>query len=141
MNDVAAAVAVDARTEAQPPVWNLSDLYGRPDAVDLDRDLKQALQDARAFRAEFENKLTEIPGAGLGEAISRYEAIFERLNKAMSFAQLYFAADMADPARGRFLQTLQERYNAVSAETLFFTLELNKLSDEDLDAKRDDPVV
>jgi hypothetical protein len=29
---------------------------------------------------------------------------------------------MADPERGRFLQTMQERYNAGSAKTLFFNL-------------------
>ena len=141
MNDVAAAVMADAGTQAHPPVWDLSDLYGGPEAVELDRDLKQALDEARAFRGDFEGKLEAIPGAGLGDAIRRYEALFERLNKAMSFAQLHFAADMSDAARGRFLQTLQERYNAVSAETLFFTLELNKLSDEVLDAKRSDPAV
>ena len=141
MNDVAAAVALDAGTTAEPPAWDLSDLYAGPDDPDLDRDLTRALEEAKAFRGDFEGKLAAIEPARFGEAIGRYEAIFERLNKAMSFAQLYFAADMADPARGRFLQTLQERYNAVSAETLFFTLELNKLSDAELDAKRQDPVV
>ncbi len=141
MNDVAALDAPEAGRAAEPPVWDLCDLYAGPDAADLDRDLKLALDEARAFRSEFEGKLAGIEPARLGDAISRYEAIFERLNKAMSFAQLHFAADMADPARGRFLQTLQERYNAVSAETLFFTLELNKLTDEELDAKRGDPVV
>ncbi|MCU0893883.1 MAG: M3 family oligoendopeptidase [Rhodospirillales bacterium] len=141
MNDVAAAVALDAGMTAELPAWDLSDLYAGPDDPDLDRDLTRALEEAKTFRADFEGKLAAVEPARFGEAIVCYEAIFERLNKAMSFAQLYFAADMADASRGRFLQTLQERYNAVSAETLFFTLELNKLSEVELDAKREDPVV
>ena len=102
MNDLAAALAPDAGVTAEPPVWKLSALYaGREDAR-LDRDLTQALEEAKAFRAEFEGRLAAVEPARFGEAIVRYEALFERLNKAMSFAQLYFAADMADPSRGRF---------------------------------------
>lgn len=129
------------KIEAAPvlPVWDLRDLYDSPDADALEADLAAALTEAKAFRADFAGRLTDC--AGLGRAIERYEALFECLNKAMSFGQLWYAADMADPARGRFLQTLQERYNAVSAETLFFTLELNHLADDVLDAQRTDPVV
>jgi oligoendopeptidase F len=53
----------------------------------------------------------------------------------MSFAQLVFAGDMSDPENGRFHQTIQERYNAISVDTLFFTLEINRLDDEALDEK------
>lgn len=65
-----------------------------------------------------------------GTAIATYETITERLYRTMAYGQLYFAEDMADPARGRFLQSLQESYNAISTETLFFTLELNRLDEE-----------
>ena len=69
-----------------------------------------------------------------------YEAIIERLHKVMSFAQLVFAGDQGDPERGRFLQTMQERYNAIYADLLFFTLEINRMEDDPLEAKLSDPV-
>ncbi|MBL8660471.1 MAG: M3 family oligoendopeptidase [Rhodospirillales bacterium] len=141
MLESSAALAPEAKAASAPPVWDFADLYDGPDAAALDADLQAALAEAKAFNTDYAGRLSAIDGAGLGQAILRYEALFERLNKAMSFAQLWYAADMADPARGRFLQTLQERYNEVSAETLFFTLEINHLGDDVLDAKRGDGIV
>ncbi len=141
MNVVSAVIEPASDSETAVPTWDLVDLYSGPEAAELAADLRWALDEAKDFRADFSTHLREIDGGGLGQAIARYEAIFDRLNKAMSFAQLWFAADMSDPARGRFLQTVQERYNEVSAETLFFALELNHLDDDVLDAKRTDPVV
>lgn len=141
MDESSSSLALETISTSVPPAWDLGELYEGPDAPALDADLSAALAEAQAFKAAFAGRLAELDGAALGQAIERYEALFERLNKAISFGQLWYAADMADPGRGRFLQTLQERYNAVSAETLFFMLELNHLSDAELDAKRSDPVV
>ncbi len=44
-----------------------------------------------------------------------------------------------DPETGRFFQTMQERTNAISTTLLFFTLELNRLEDADLEVKLADP--
>ncbi len=81
-----------------------------------------------------------MDGAAFGQAIARFEEIIERLNKVISYAQLVFAGNMSDPGRGRFLQTMQERYNAIYAEMLFFTLEINRIEDDVLEAKLSDPV-
>ena len=56
----------------------------------------------------------------------------------MSYAQLNFAADMGDGERGRFLQTMQERVTDISTETLFFTLEINRLEQSVLDGQLKD---
>ena len=47
----------------------------------------------------------------------------------MSFAGLVHAGNMVDPEIGQFLQTMKERVTEISTETLFFTLEINKLDD------------
>lgn len=136
MPDVTPAVQ---GTETPPPRWDLSDLYAAPDAPALETDLEWARGEAEGFHATYAGRLAEIDGGELGRAIARYEAILERLHKVMSYAQLLFAEDMGDPARGRFLQTMQERYNAISTETLFFVLELNRLDEATVARQLEDP--
>ncbi|MFO1129462.1 MAG: M3 family oligoendopeptidase [Rhodospirillales bacterium] len=110
--------------------WTLSDLYASPDAPEITADLDWARAEAKRFNATFAGRLGQLTSPEFGTAIATYETITERLYRTMAYGQLYFAEDMADPARGRFLQSLQESYNAISTETLFFTLELNRLDEE-----------
>ncbi len=121
------------------PKWNLADLYADRNDPRLEADLEWALEEAKIFRHRYVGRLSALTGAELGDAIAHYERIFERLGQPISFAQLEFATDMADPERGRFLQTIQERYNAVSTELLFFTLELNRTADVMIAAQLADP--
>lgn len=115
------------------PNWDLSHLYSGPDAPELDSDLNWALERSKAFREAYEGRLAELDGDKLGRAVGEYEEIAERLHKAMSFAQLLFASNVENPEHGRFYQTLTERVTVISTETLFFTLELNRIDDAVLD--------
>ncbi len=42
---------------------------------------------------------------------------------------------MSDPENGRFYQTIQERITAISADVIFFTLEINRLDEAELQRK------
>jgi oligoendopeptidase F len=117
------------------PVWDLSDLYGGPDAPELKADLKRAAAEAKAFQGEFQNQLAALEGDTLAAAIARYEAIEEVLGRVMSYAQLVHADDMSDAEAGRFYQNMQERTTEISTALLFFTLELNRLDEAELEAK------
>jgi oligoendopeptidase F len=119
--------------------WDLSDLYPSPDSPEIARDLDWARGEAERFHADFAGRLAALTSAEFAQAITTYEAITERLHRAMAYGQLYFAEDMGDAARGRFLQSLQESYNAISTETLFFTLELNRLDEETVERLLADP--
>lgn len=123
------------------PEWDLRDLYPGPDAPQLRADLAWARREAESFHAQFAGRLAELSGAQLSSAITAYEQITERLHKVLSYAQLHFATDMGEPERGRFLQTIQEQYNAISIETLFFPLELNRIDKDVLAAQCKDPGV
>jgi len=121
------------------PQWNLSHLYDSPQDPDLERDLAQAARRAGAFQVSYRGALTDLDGAGLGQAIKEYEAILEMLHKALGYGQLLFSVSTGDAEIGRFYQTLQERVTNISADTLFFTLEINRLDEGLLDAKLADP--
>ncbi|MEE8499739.1 MAG: oligoendopeptidase F, partial [Kiloniellales bacterium] len=117
------------------PAWDLGDLYPDPDCAALSDDLARCEIEAKAFRERYEGALAGLEGAALGAAISAYEAIQETLGRVTSYAQLVYAGDMSEATIGRFYQTMQERATDISAEILFFGLELNRLEEAALQDK------
>src|SRR5262245_42804823 len=125
----AAAAAAGHDDLGALPEWDLRDLYPGREAPELEADLTEAAEDAKAFRLRFQGKLATLDGDALGKAVAGYEAMQEVLGRIMSYAQLVHAGNMTDPEIGRFYQTIQERVTDISTEVLFFTLELNRLDD------------
>ncbi|MGC2203473.1 MAG: M3 family oligoendopeptidase [Stellaceae bacterium] len=121
------------------PEWDLSDLYPGRDSEALTRDLAQLAAEAEHFRNRYQGHLADISGTELGAAVASYERMQEKIGRIMSYASLVHAGNLSDPEIGRFYQTMQERTNAVSTILLFFTLELNRLEDAELEAKLTDP--
>jgi oligoendopeptidase F len=141
MNAVAEAAEDRQQALGALPEWDLSDLYPSRNSPALQRDLESLAADAEAFRARFEGRLAALSGAELGAATARYEELQERAGRILSYASLVHAGALADPEIGQFFQTMQERINAVSTVLLFFTLELNRLDNEALEAKTADPAL
>jgi oligoendopeptidase F len=123
------------------PEWDLSDLYAGMDSPDLERDFANANRASVAFKGRFEGKLVDLPGAEMAEALLEYQRIEEILGRLMSFASLLFSGDGTDPRLGQFYQSTSERITAISSHLIFFTLELNRLDDDTLDAKLRDPAL
>jgi len=117
------------------PQWDLSDLYAGREDPTLAVDLDTAEAEAKAFRERYFGRLAGLPGTELGAAVREYERMEERLSRIMSFAELTYAGNQSDPLVAKFFQTMQERVNAISAQLLFFTLELNRIEDADLAEK------
>jgi oligoendopeptidase F len=120
------------------PEWNLEDLYPSVESAAFSRDLAKAGSECKSFKAAYKGKLETLakkaPGAGLLEAIQRYEALEELLGRIMSYAGLVYSGDTTDPARMKFYGDTQEKITSASSDLLFFELELNRL-DDDLVAK------
>lgn len=123
------------------PRWDLRDLYPAPDSKALQSDLDNAGKDATDFATRYRGKIADLDGAALAAAISVYEKMEERLGRIMSYAYLVYAGDMSDPKIGQFFQTAQERVNAISKDSLFFTLEINRLEEDDLQRKLEVPAL
>jgi len=120
------------------PEWNLDHLYSGPDAPELKADLDAAHAGALAFRESYAGKLSGLDGAGLATAIRDYEAVLETLYRVASYSQLLHAGQVTDPEVARFYQTTQERVTEITSETLFFTLELNRLEDATVESWLED---
>jgi oligoendopeptidase F len=123
------------------PEWDLGDLYPGRDSPELAADLATLEKSAADFQARYRDRLAGLSGAALGTAVAEYEALQEVAGRVSSYAELTRAADIADPEIARFFQTMQEKINAIATELLFFTLELNRLDDESLEAKTADPAL
>ncbi len=126
-----------AATESLPS-WDLSDLYPGMRSAEIERDFARADADAKAFKARYAGKLGQLSGAELAAALEEYQLVEEIQGRIMSYAQLVFSSDSSDPTNGQFYQSVNERITAISAELLFFTLELNRLEDAELNAKLED---
>ncbi len=128
------------------PEWNLDDLYPGLESPELKWDLENAENRCAAFEADFKGRLQAMAvgqGAGqaLAEAVKRYEALEDRLGRLISYASLVYAGNSTDPVRAKFYGDVQERITAASLHLLFFTLELNRVDDEKLEAAMLDPAL
>jgi oligoendopeptidase F len=135
------SVAMQAAGSDSLPSWDLSDLYDSPESPRIEADLAEIDHRAQAFSVQYCGRLAELTGQALADAMVSFEAIDESLGKVMSYAQLLFSADSTDAATGRFYQMAMERCTAISAKTLFFRLELNRIDDKVLEDKLRDPAL
>jgi oligoendopeptidase F len=116
------------------PVWDLSDLYPGKDSPEFKADLEKANVLATQFEASFKGKLIELTKAGrLIEAIRESEALDDLAGRIGSFAFLQYAQNTTDPDRAKFMGDTNEALTALSTKTLFFSLELNRIDDADLE--------
>ena len=114
------------------PEWDLSDLYPGPDSEALTKDLEKLAADAKAFKQRYAGKIAGLDGTELGRAIQAYELMDEITGRIMSYAYLVYAGDMSSAENGKFFQSMQEKVNAAGTDLLFFTLEINRIEEADL---------
>jgi oligoendopeptidase F len=119
------------------PNWNLADLYDGPQSPALEADLARAQSLAEAFQSRWAGRIATLAGHDLAAAIAEYEQIQELIGRIGSYAGLLHAADMSDATIGGFYQTTQERLTEIGSATLFFTLEINRISHDEFAAKFD----
>lgn len=116
------------------PEWDLSDLYPSADSDELKNDLAACEQEAKDFAADFKGKLAELAkDGGLIDAITRYEAMSDKMGRLGSFAYLQYAQNTADGERAKFMGDLNEKLTSLTTPLLFFSLELNRIEDDVLD--------
>ncbi len=117
------------------PEWDLSDLYASQDAPELKRDLDWLEEACASFAADYEGKLADLDADGLLDAILRNEKINQVAGRIMSFAGLRYYQLTTDADRAKFMADLQEKITNYTTPLVFFTLEINRIEDDHLDAR------
>ena len=121
---------LEERTGAEEVEWDLSDLYEGPDDPRLEEEVAGAERDAAAFRERYHGAVASLGAAQLAEAVAERERIESAIDRAVTYAHLRFATNMADPPRGALLSRLQERAAAIETTLLFFALEWAAVEDD-----------
>lgn len=116
------------------PRWDLTDFYASLNDPQIQQDLDEAESMAKTFAAQYEKKLTTAwTGQDLFQAIQDYEKIEECLGKLLSYGYLTFATNVNNPPVLQFFQMVQERSTTISSHLIFFTLEINQVTDQALE--------
>ena len=114
------------------PVWNLKDLYESPKAKNLNNDLNQLRRITKKFEKKYTYKITKLSPSQLLKAIIELENIDIKIDKIMSYAHLLVAEDGNNEKNKIFYQQMQEQITNIASSIVFFSLELNEVSNEKL---------
>ncbi|MCC5972028.1 MAG: M3 family oligoendopeptidase [Pararhodobacter sp.] len=116
------------------PSWDLTDLYPAPDAPEIARDLDWLDDACAGFAREYEGKLAALDAAGMLQCLRRYEEIDITAGRLMSYAGLRYYQNTTDSERAKFMADIQDRVTVATTPLVFFTLEINRIDDQALDA-------
>ena len=114
------------------PVWNLKDLYESPKAKNLNNDLNQLRKITKKFEKKYTFKITKLSPSQLLKAIIELENIDIKIDKIMSYAHLLVAEDGNNEKNKIFYQQMQEQITNIASSIVFFSLELNEVSNAKL---------
>ena len=114
------------------PVWNLKDLYESPKAKNLNNDLNQLRRITKKFEKKYTYKITNLSPSQLLKAIIELENIDIKIDKIMSYAHLLVAEDGNNEKNKIFYQQMQEQITNIASSIVFFSLELNEVSNAKL---------
>ncbi|RLJ60402.1 oligoendopeptidase F [Litoreibacter meonggei] len=116
------------------PDWDLSDLYTAPDAKEFKRDMDWLENACAEFAEDYEGNLAGLDAKGLLDCVLRYEKIDTVSGRIMSYAGLRYYQNTTDAERAQFMANAQDKITAFSTPLVFFSLEINRIPDEQLDA-------
>ncbi|MGZ3375263.1 MAG: M3 family oligoendopeptidase [Phenylobacterium sp.] len=121
------------------PQWNLDDLYESRNDPRIEADLAKAKADNDALvalKGRFVARRADprVLGELLDNGIRLYEAATNGLWGVGAYAGLAASCARNDPAWSKFEGDLRARSAQIAAESLFFTLELNELDDNEIES-------
>jgi len=111
------------------PAWDLSDFYSSTTDKKIASDINIIAKKTGAFVKEYEKKVAKLNATKLYEAIKSFEEISEIIGKISSYSYLVYAADLSDQKNIAFHQNTSEKLSKFESDLLFFTLELNEISE------------
>lgn len=120
------------------PEWNLADLYSGREDPKIEADLaaaKAANDELVKLKGRFTALRTDPQHLGevLDHGIQLYENATNGLWGVGAYASLSASVARDDPAWAKFEADLRARSSQIAADSLFFTLELNQLEDNEIE--------
>ncbi|MEQ9520576.1 MAG: M3 family oligoendopeptidase [Parvibaculum sp.] len=129
--------AVSPLKDAKLPEWDLSIFYAGPSDPQIETDIEALRADVASFAVTYRGQVAKLAaapdgGAALAGAFQALEALEDRIGRIGSYAGLLFATSSMVAAHAMFYGDIQGVLTELGSELIFFGLELNGLSDEDV---------
>jgi len=117
------------------PNWNLKDLYTSINSPRIQKDLDFLNTHVKDFEERLKNKLKFLNGEAFYNVLVEYEFLEEKMARLGSYAFLKYAEDSSKKENVSFYQATLENLTKFSSHLLFLPLEINKLSNVELNQK------
>ena len=114
------------------PIWNLGDLYESSNSKKLRDDLSNLSIITKKFEKKYNNKVINLSSEKLLKAIIELEKIDIKIDKIMSYAHLLVAEDGNNEKNKIFYQKMQEKITSIASSLVFFSIQINQISDHNL---------
>ena len=127
------------KSPAEPPVWDLSDLYASREDPRVAQDLDAArarVEDLSSLQGRLEAERANAAelGALIDRAVGLYEQASDALGGVAAYAFLAASTARDDAAAQGFEADVREKITAVATPTVWLTLEINRLEEAEIDA-------
>lgn len=123
------------------PSWDLSDLYQGIDDPQVKIDLEKTARLSADLVSEYQGKLSSQTPEGFLKALKDYEQIDIIAGRLMEYAFLQMCTRTNNQEAMAFYQNTNEAVIEAVKPSIFFTLEINQLSNEKLQEYLQDPQV
>ena len=111
------------------PAWDLSDLYKGVDDPQIRKDLETYRKNALALNKKYKGKLAELSAVEFLGALKLLEKNAVLGGRLGGFAYLNMSTQMKNPEAMIFYQNMSETLTDYAKPTVFFSIELNRVSD------------
>jgi oligoendopeptidase F len=114
------------------PSWNLNDFYASIEDKKISAEIKTISKETKKFVSDFSDKTSKLSASELFAAIKKYDEISAKIGKISSYSYLVYASDLSNQKNVSFHQNISEQLSEYESQLVFFTLELNEISDQKL---------
>jgi len=129
-------IQVEENSKSLPdvlPEWNLDDLYKSIADPEIDNDFLENVSRVDKFIDQYHLNIANNQDEDfLFSAISDYQHISEVFAKIACFAYLNYAKNLSNQQIISFFQNITEKVNEQESRLVFFSLEINKISEDRL---------
>ncbi len=112
------------------PAWNLSDLYKSTKDPQIQKDLAEYKKKAADFAKKYKGKLADMDAKKIYAALKEYEHLDTLSTILGEFAYLNMCTQMKNGEAMAFYQNTAEALTEYAKPLVFFSLEINQLSDK-----------
>ncbi|MBQ7659115.1 MAG: M3 family oligoendopeptidase [Alphaproteobacteria bacterium] len=116
------------------PAWDLSDLYQGIDDIQIKKDLESYKKGALKLQKQYKGKLKTLHAKEFLGALKMLEENARLSARLGSFAYLNMSTQMKNAKAMAFYQNISEALTEYAKPTVFFSLELNQVPEQTINA-------